>query len=77
VDRSYWLRDSPSERRELASWALGEILGDARGVGLDRVLIVCAVDNLASGKTVERCGGVFESIRDSRFGRVRRYWIDL
>jgi predicted acetyltransferase len=68
----------PSERRRgLASWALGEILADARGVGLDRVLIVCAVDNLASGKTIERCGGVFESIRDSRFGRVRRYWIDL
>jgi predicted acetyltransferase len=68
----------PSERRRgLASWALGEILGDARGVGLDRVLVVCAVDNLASGKTIERCGGVFESVRDSRFGRVRRYWIDL
>ena len=40
-------------------------------------LVVCAVDNLPSAKTIERCGGVFESITGSKFGPVRRYWINL
>ncbi len=46
-------------------------------LGMDRVLAVCAVDNLASMKTIERCGGVFEGIRDTKFGPARRYWIEL
>jgi hypothetical protein len=33
--------------------------------------------NAASVKTIERCGGVFEGIRDTKFSPVRRYWIDL
>ena len=53
------------------------LLEEARAVGLDRALLVCAVDNLASAKTIERCGGVLESITVSKFGPVRRYWIDL
>jgi predicted acetyltransferase len=72
----YGIRPS-ARRRGLASAALGRLLEEARAVGLDRALLVCAVDNLASAKTIERCGGVLESIRESRFGRVRRYWIDL
>lgn len=72
----YGIRPS-ARRRGLASWALGQILDEARAVGLDRVLLVCAVDNLASAKTIERCGGVLESISSSEFGLVRRYWIDL
>ena len=67
----------PARRRGLGSWALGQILDEARAVGLDRALLVCAVDNLASAKTIERCGGVLESVRASKFGPVRRYWIDL
>lgn len=38
-------------------------------------LAVCAVDNVASTRTIERCGGVFEGIGDTRFGPLRRYWI--
>lgn len=53
------------------------MLGEARVLGLGRVLAVCAVDNAASVKTIERCGGVFEGIRDAKFGPVRRYWIEL
>jgi predicted acetyltransferase/8-oxo-dGTP pyrophosphatase MutT (NUDIX family) len=70
----YGIRPS-ARRRGLASWALDRMLGDARALGLDRALVVCAVDNLASVKTIERCGGVFEAIRDTKFGPVRRYWI--
>ena len=72
----YGVRPS-ARRRGLASWALGQILDEARAVGLDRALLVCAVDNPASARTIERCGGVLESITASKFGPVRRYWIDL
>jgi hypothetical protein len=40
----------------------------SRVLGLDRVLAVCAAGNAASVKTIERCGGVFEGIRDTRSG---------
>lgn len=70
----YGIRPS-SRQRGLATWALGQILDEARALGLDQVLIVCEVDNLASVKTIERHGGVFEEIRDTEHGPVRRYWI--
>jgi predicted acetyltransferase len=72
----YGVRPS-ARRRGLATWAMGRIVDGARGLGLDRVLVVCAVDNVASVKTIERCGGVLEGIRDTRFGPARRYWIEL
>lgn len=67
-----------ARRRGLATWALGEMLTEARdALGLDRALMVCAVDNVASARTIERCGGTLEGIRDTDLGRQRRYWIDL
>jgi predicted acetyltransferase len=72
----YGIRPS-ARRRGLATWAVGRMLDEARMLGLDRVLAVCAVDNFASVKTIERCGGVFEGIRDTKFGSARRYWIEL
>ena len=50
------------------------MLGEARKLGLDQVLIVCAADNLASAKTIEHHGGVLEDIRDTEWGSARRYW---
>jgi predicted acetyltransferase len=73
----------PSARgRGLAAWALGEMLGEARGLGLDRVLIVCEAGNVASAKTIERHGAILEeaSLEESRktsHGPFRRYWITL
>lgn len=72
----YGIRPS-ARRRGLASWAVGQLLDEGRALGLDRVLAVCAVDNAASVKTIERCGGVFEAIRDTKFGPARRYWITI
>jgi predicted acetyltransferase len=72
----YGIRPS-ARRRGLATWALRRMLDQARLLGLDRVLAVCAVDNVASVKTIERCGGIFESVRDTRFGPAGRYWIEL
>ncbi len=68
----------PSARgRRLGVWALMQMLGEAREIGLPRVLLVCALDNLASAKAIERCGGVLEDVRDTTLGPVRRYWIDF
>ncbi|MET8230574.1 GNAT family N-acetyltransferase [Micromonospora sp. NPDC005298] len=72
----YGIRPS-ARRRGLATWALGRMLVEARALGLDRVLIACAVDNVASARTVERLGGVLEGIRDTELGPARRYWITL
>lgn len=72
----YGIRPS-ARRRGLATWALGRMLDEARGLGMDRLLAVCAVDNIASMTTIERCGGVSEGIGDTRFGPLRRYWIEL
>ena len=46
-------------------------------LGLSRVLISCVEDNEASRRTIESCGGVYEStVLDPRGGRmIRRYWI--
>jgi predicted acetyltransferase len=77
----YGIRPS-ARRRGLAAWALGEMLGEARGLGLDRVLIVCEAANVASARTIERCGASLEEIsleeiRETSHGPFRRYWITL
>jgi predicted acetyltransferase len=70
----YGIRPS-ARRRGLATWALGRMLGEARELGLDRVMIVCAADNIASAKTIEHHGGVLEDVLDTEWGRARRYWV--
>ncbi|CAM3295004.1 GNAT family N-acetyltransferase [Nocardioides dubius] len=62
----------PTRRREgHAGAALREALVEAAALGLDRVLITCDDDNVASARTIESCGGVQE---DTRHGK-RRYWV--
>src|SRR5262249_44542572 len=49
----YGVRPS-ARRRGLASWALGEMLNEARAaLRVDRVLIPCLADNIASARTIE------------------------
>ena len=72
----YGIRPS-ARRRGLAAWALGRMLGEARDLGLDRVLLVCEAGNVASAKTIEHHGGVLEAVRDTESGAVRRYWIRI
>ena len=73
----YGIRPS-ARRRGLATWALGEMLGEARAaLGLNRVLIPCLADNVASARTIERNGGVLECIRHNGHHLVRRYWITI
>jgi predicted acetyltransferase len=68
----------PSARgRGLATWALGQMLRQAPVLAIDRVLVVCASENVGSAKTIEKNGGVLDEVRSTEHGSVRRYWIDL
>ncbi|MFF2511804.1 GNAT family N-acetyltransferase [Streptomyces sp. NPDC058086] len=64
-------------RRGLATWALGAVLPEARALDLDRVLVTCDDDNVASARGIERNGGVLEDVRTTNTGIKRRYWITL
>jgi predicted acetyltransferase len=67
-------------RQGYASAALALGLDRAREIGLDRVLLTCDDDNVASYRTIERAGGVLQDISDqSARGHavLRRYWIEL
>lgn len=66
----YGVRPS-ARRRGVASAALRASLPPARAHGLDRVMLTCDEDNVASRATIEGCGGVFERMA----GQRRRYWI--
>ncbi|RNI22206.1 GNAT family N-acetyltransferase [Flexivirga caeni] len=69
----------PSARRQgVATAALGLALDQAKGLGLQRVLITCNTENVPSYRTIERHGGVLEDVRETPdHGVIRRYWIDL
>ncbi|MCM4077825.1 GNAT family N-acetyltransferase [Paractinoplanes hotanensis] len=68
----------PSARRQgLAGWALGRTLETARTLGLDRVLVTCVPSNVASARTIEKNGGVYEDTRTTGPDTVKRYWIAL
>lgn len=64
----------PSARgRGVATAALRLCLDEARGLGLDRVLIVCDAANPPSRGTILAVGGVLE---DAQSG-IERYWVSL
>jgi predicted acetyltransferase len=63
-------------RRGYATEMLRLALPIARGVGITRALITCDDGNIASAKTIEKNGGVFESVLSGNPAK-RRYWIDL
>lgn len=68
----------PSHRRRgYACEILGQTLIIARALGVDRVLLTCDEDNVASATIIERHGGVLQDIRNDPNGPAkRRYWID-
>jgi len=62
----------PSRRREgHASRALALALRRAGELGIEQALVTCDEDNLASARTIEKNGGVYEDTRNGK----RRYWI--
>ena len=70
----------PSERRKgYGAAMLALALEKCRELGIDRVLVTCDKNNIASAKTVLSNGGVLENEYTSeRTGNiVQRYWIAL
>ena len=74
----YGVRPS-ARRRGYATELLRASLGEARSLGLRRVLLTCDKDNVASAKTILRNGGVLdeEEFMPEHGRVVCRYWIDL
>ena len=56
-------------------------LKKAKSIGLNRVLITCDEDNIASAKVIENNGGklenIIENIVDGKPVQTKRYWIEL
>src|SRR6185312_3354514 len=62
-------------RRGYATETLRQALVIARSLEIDRVLVTCDEDNLASIAVIERLGGVLEDVRpDPDRPPKRRYW---
>ena len=67
----------PSERgKGYAPQMLRLCVEKARQRGIDRVLVTCHPENIASERTILRCGGAYENTVDTEGGPVKRYWID-
>ncbi len=66
----YSVRPS-ARRRGHATDALRQTVALAGRLGLDRVLVTCDLDNVASARAIEAGGGVFADTLEGK----RRYWI--
>lgn len=64
-------------RRGVATQMLQQLLPKCRARGLERVLVTCDADHIASETVIRRCGGQYESTVDTPEGPVQRYWITL
>ena len=55
------------------------VLEKAKELGLERVLITCDKDNMASARVIQKNGGKLESESISKqTGKLKqRYWIEL
>lgn len=59
-----------------ATEILRQSVARLHGLGVNRVLVTCDEDNVASATVIERCGGVLEDVRRVEgHAPRRRYWI--
>jgi predicted acetyltransferase len=65
-------------RRAYATDILRQAVGVAGSLGVQRALVTCDVDNVASAKVIEKCGGALEGVSPARAGSAAkcRYWIE-
>ncbi len=67
-----------SERRKgYAKQMLLQALDICRELGLDKALLCCEKDNIASAATIKSCGGVLENEVYEEDMLVQRYWIEV
>lgn len=70
----------PSERKKgYGTLMLGLALEKAKEIGLEKVLVSCREDNIASAKVIENNDGIYEnSYYDEKLDNTyKRYWIYL
>ncbi len=69
----------PSERRKgYATKMLLFALKKCSDLGIDNVLVTCDKGNIASERTIIKCGGVFENeIVEENGNVILRYWIKI
>jgi predicted acetyltransferase len=73
---SYYIR--PSERKKgYATKMLTLALEKCSELGIERVMITCAKDNIGSMKTILNNGGILHSEDVEDDEAFQRYWIDL
>lgn len=74
----YGIRPS-RQGRGYGKLILALALEECRRLGIERLLVTCQDDNLASARIIEANGGVLENVIDAPAdrGRLRRYWITL
>lgn len=72
----YEVRES-ERRRGFGTEILSRSLVEAERIGIERVLLTAAADNIPSLKTIENAGGIFdqETISPQTGERMRRYWV--
>jgi predicted acetyltransferase len=71
---------APSSRRNgFGHAALAIAVGEAKKLGLARVLLYAAEDNLASRAVIERAGGLLEAVAFSPFWQEQlcKYWLNV
>lgn len=64
-------------RKGYAKEILGLALEKCRALNMDRVLLTCDKNNIASSKTILGNGGVLENSIKVNGGIIERYWIDI
>lgn len=64
----------PTERgKGYANEILTRTWSMARQMGINKVLLTCGIENIASWKTIENCGGMLKKMENGE----RYYWISL
>lgn len=67
-----------SERKKgYATQMLKLALGECIKLGIERALITCYKDNIASVKTIIKNGGILENEVDNNGVVIQRYWIEV
>ena len=68
----------PSRRNEgIATKMIALALEECKKLGIDRVLMTCDRDNIASARSIQKNGGVLENEVNDGEEILQRYWIDL
>ncbi|MBR5329569.1 MAG: GNAT family N-acetyltransferase [Firmicutes bacterium] len=68
----------PSERSKGYGTTILELaLEQSHGLGLDRVMLSCKKNNIASRRIIEKCGGVFEREIQKDDQNILIYWISI